>query len=109
MTDFLNNPYCPERKISLAFIGKAPAEIVSFVESFSIRLITLNNNNKIDKTIENHADVNLFHMKRGVFSHDVSHTEILKNFFKAGGAERLFETDVSGSYPNDCKLNFALV
>ena len=109
MTDFLNNPYCPERKISLAFIGKAPDEIVLFIESFSIELIRLNTNYKIDSTIENHADVNLFHMKRGVFSHDVSQTEILKKFFKAGGAVRLLETDVSGSYPNDCKLNFALV
>ena len=109
MTDFLNNPYCPERKISLAFIGRAPDEIKSFIESFSIELITLNTNDKIDKSIENHADVNVLHTGRGTFSLDVSQCEVFKNFFEPGGAVKLFETEVSGFYPNDCKLNFALI
>ena len=105
MSEFLNDPYTPERKIQTAFIGNAPRELKNWIESHNVRLIEIKNNPNLPTPLAGHAEIQIFHAGSGTFVCD----EMQEQLFKVLKFAKASDLTIGSTYPDDCKLNFAVI
>lgn len=106
MTSFIQVPNIPEHKVKLGIIAGTDKNVVESVRSFGIEVLLTDTNNKIDKFISNHADVNLHHLGDKTIIADTSQTDLMQHLISRGMNVFPCEAPVSGKYPYDCRLNF---
>lgn len=106
---FIKRPNLPESPVKTAILDKADDEIICFVESFGIEIIFTDCNLFVDSAISTHADINTFYFGGGEILLDKSQTRLYNLLTEQKMNVSYAESSVSGKYPNDCKLNFALL
>lgn len=106
---FIKHANLPDFPVKTAIIGKTDQKILEFVESFGISVLNTAKNIYIDSAISCHADINTLYLGYGKILLDRSQAALADPLKKHGIKVIFAENHVSGSYPNDCRLNFALL
>ena len=84
-------------------------KVVTELEKRGIRCVILKNNEEIDCSVRNHADMAAFHLPDGRIILDRRQKEAAK-LLKEFGCDYIFtEKEISGAYPDDVMLNAAQV
>lgn len=109
MRRFIEIPNIPVHRVTHAIISGNDQKIVEYVRSFDIDLLLTNANRQIDKFISNHADINYHHLGGRQIVADSSQSVLIAELEALGMDVRLCETEISGVYPGDCRLNFARI
>ena len=110
MTGFVKIPNIPQGRVTTGIVSGENEELLNYLKSFGIKCLLTDENNKIDKFISNHADVNLHHLGSNRIIADDSQSPTLIQNLKSLGFEVLPAVkQVSGKYPDDCRLNHARV
>lgn len=105
---FIKKPNLPKSKVKTAIISNIDKKIIDFIKTYKIELFYTTENNSIDHSISKHADINTFYCGNRKIILDSSQKE-LKCILESRGANVAFShKPVSGSYPEDCKLNCAV-
>ena len=99
-------PFIPSAKVKRAIVGKTDEAITKFIKSFGIDLIQSAENTELDKPIRNHADLSIIRVGEEIFFSDSKQKDIFNNFIPHSN---LIETKVKSPYPNDCRLNAAVI
>ena len=106
---FIKRANLPELPVKTAIIGKTDEELLSFIRSFGIEVIPVYENRFVEPSISFHADINAFYFGRGEILLDKSQISLFNALKERGMKVEFTASAVSGAYPNDCKLNFALL
>ena len=106
---FIKRANLPELPVITAIIGKTDEELLSFIKSFGIEVIPVDENRFVEPSISFHADINAFYFGRGEILLDKSQILLFNALKERGMKVMLAESGVSGAYPDDCKLNLALL
>lgn len=106
MTENHFQPFIPTAKVERAIVGKVDDVILNFIKSFGIDLIRSDENSDLDEPIRNHADVNIIHADNEIFFADRGQSVFINNRFPNS---QVVETTVESPYPNDCRLNVAVI
>ncbi len=106
---FIKHANLPQFPVKTAIIGKTDQELSDFVESFGIKILNTVKNYHVDSAISCHADINALYLGDGKILLDRSQAALAGLLKKRGLTVSFSESHVSGSYPNDCRLNFALL
>lgn len=106
---FIKKPNLPKSKVKTAIVSSTDKRIIDFIEKYKIELYYTTENKAINCSISKHADINAFYVGSGKVILDSSQKE-LKCVLESRGANVAFShKSVSGFYPEDCKLNCAVV
>lgn len=109
MIGFVENPNLPKGKVKIVICGTDDTDIINFFLNSDIEVLRTAPNNDIDIAVSKHADMAVLHLERNKIILDKRQI-ILKNQLENIGMT-VFETDkeIDGAYPNDIKLNFAVL
>ena len=105
MKPFLKTPAVPEHAVSKAIIGMIPQFAEDLLNRQGVELYRVPSNDFVDKSIACHADVSVLHTGDGVFFCDPCAAPVVALLHP--NVLRLIP--VKGAYPDDCKLNIAII
>ncbi len=109
MMNFIENSNLPEKRVKAVICGSDDANIINFFNKKGIEVLQTMPNFDIAPAVATHADMAVLHLGAENIILDRRQAE-LKNKLQRIGMT-VYETDekISGSYPNDIKLNFAVL
>lgn len=108
MTEFIKNPNLPEKRVRTVVCGTHDEKILEFFKSQNINVIPITANRTIDFSVSGHADMAAIHLGGNKILTDKSQTVLCETLSNQGMEVILTENPVSGDYPDDIGLNFAL-
>lgn len=108
MTEFIKSPNLPQRKVKKIICGTKDDKILSFFKSEGIDVVEILENNLIDHSVSLHADMAAVHLGENKLLIDQNQTSLYEKLVQLGADVRFADKTVSGNYPYDIGLNFAL-
>ena len=109
MMSFVDNPNLPEGKVCTIICGDYHEKLFNFLKSRNIDMLKVEPNLNIDNATSTHVDMLAAHLCKNtvlVDSEQCKLAEVLTDM----GAEVVFsDSPVSGSYPDDIRLNFTII
>lgn len=109
MSRFVAKPNLPDGKVEKLVCGDLPGEIITYLENRKVDIFKIKYVDGVDKAISKHADIAVLHLGGNKIITEKRQTELFSEL-KQIGFDVLFTSDIiSGEYPQDVKLNFALV
>ena len=109
MSSFIKCPNLPERDVKTLICGSDDERILSFFNSCGINVILPEKNSDIATPVSCHADMSCLHLGYNSIIVDKRQKELKFALEEIG--MRVYETyeKISGEYPDDIKLNVALL
>ncbi len=108
MSDFIKSANLPDKKIKTVLIGHH-IEIIERLNSLGIKTIVLEDNPDVDFSVRNHADMSALHLGGNSIFLDRRQVSAAEKLGAYGLSVILTEENISGAYPNDVRLNCAIV
>ena len=109
MIEFIPNPNLPDFKVASVICASKDEDILNYFIGVDIRVITCKENLKVDPSIKSHTDIIALHTGGNNIIIDAEQIQLKEELEKSGMNVTLTEKSVSGSYPDDVKLNFAVM
>lgn len=106
---FIDLPNLPQSRVNLCVCGQAQMQIYDFLRSFGINLLISEPNENVDSRIKFHADISVYHAGGKNVILDQTQKKLSQTLIGLGFNVIWAKNRVGGSYPNDCRLNFAAV
>lgn len=107
MSKFIINPNLPENRVEKVIIGNHK-KIIGLLEKHGIEAIILKDNQSVDYSVRNHADMACCYLGEGRIILDKLQTEATEILKRSGMTVFLTESNISGKYPDDIQLNSAV-
>lgn len=108
MSSFVINPNLPEKRVCKIICGTEDELILAFFEKEGIDVIKNKANFCIDPSVARHADMAALHLSGNSVIADKTQSQLICELENLGMSVFTTEKKISGSYPDDIKLNFAL-
>lgn len=108
MSEFILSPNLPTGKIKTVVIGRH-FEIIEKLNLLGIEAVVLDDNPDIDFSVRNHADMAVVHIGKNNLILDKRQTSAAKKLTSLGFNVKFTDEKISGDYPFDVRLNFAII
>ena len=108
MSDFVKRANLPDKKVKTVLIGRHE-QIIEELNSLGIETIVLEDNPDIDFSVRNHADMAALHLGENRIILDKRQSSAAEKLESMGFAVGFTERNISGSYPDDIRLNCAVI
>ena len=108
MSDFIRLPNLPEKDVGAVIIGRHE-DIIKRLNSSGIETVVLEDNPDVEPPIRNHADISAFHLGGRRIILDKRQTAAGDKLKRSGFDIRYTEKEIKGGYPNDVRLNCAVI
>lgn len=109
MIRFIEKANLPQNKVNFVICGSDDEKILSFFEKENIYVIKNKPNPHIDPSVSSHADMSALHLGKSEIILDKAQNVLAENLEKNGIKVHFTENNISGKYPDDVKLNFAVI
>ncbi len=108
MSNFIKSANLPEKRIKTVLIGRHD-DIIKKLNDIGIETVVLEDNTDIDISVGNHADMAALHLGGNRIFLDRRQTAVAEKLTSYGFDVTLTSEKISGKYPDDVRLNCALV
>lgn len=108
MMNFITKANLPEGKVKYIICGTDDSNILNFFKKEGITAIKNRPNKGIDPSVSSHADMCAVHLGKDKILIDKSQSELKSELESSGMTVLETQSEISGEYPSDIKLNFTL-
>ena len=109
MIKFVDEPNLPESKVRTIICGEYCDELCHFLKSRNIEMFKVTPNLDIDEATATHVDMLAIHLGKNVVLVDLEQYELAEALTKIGADILFNDVPVKGDYPDDIRLNFAIM
>lgn len=109
MIRFIENPNLPEGKVSCIICSKMHKEVLNYFLENGIEVIFSEPNFNIEKAVSHHVDLSAVHLGHNCVLVEKKQKKLASLLECRGACVLLSNKDISGGYPEDIGLNFALL
>lgn len=109
MISFVVEPNLPKGKVRTIICGEYCEKLYSFLQSRNIEMIGVAPNFNIDKATSTHADMLAIHLGENLVLLDAGQKALAKALTDMGADIIFTDIPITGIYPNDIRLNFAII
>lgn len=108
MTKFIEKPNLPEKHISRVICGKIPTIFTDFLKKRNIEILFCEDNNDINFSVRNHADMSSVYLGKNKIIVDCKQTSLINKLIDYNFNVVTTKESIKGEYPFDISLNVAL-
>lgn len=105
---FLSNPNLPTNKVTLVAVSSQYPKTINRLNGMGINCMEISPANNLQKPVAAHTDMNILHMGNNNFALNRANT-LAQSDLIATGANIDSLADLAPIYPNDVKLNIAII
>lgn len=109
MISFVKKPNLPSGTVKTVICGTKDESILAFFENCGINVIKTMPNKFIDASVSEHADMSALHLGNDSIIIDTNQNELYEELEQLGVAVQKTCAEICGDYPEDVKLNFAVI
>lgn len=109
MTGFISKANLPENEVTALISGTDDEAVLAYFRRKNITVIKSSPNICIDRAVSTHADMAAVHLGGKNIITDKNQCELLSGLKRLGMNTFVTDGSISGEYPDDIGLNFALV
>lgn len=108
MSEFITWANLPDKKVKTVLIG-CHERIIKSLNSLKIETVVLDDNPEIDFSVRNHADMAALHLGCDRIILDKRQISAAESLERMGFCVGFTEKNIGGEYPDDVRLNCAVV
>ncbi len=109
MMSFVKSPNLPQKKVRAVICSDIDESVISFFNKNSIKAFCNKPNTSIDVAVCSHADMCAVHLGGNKIIVEKTQTDLIKELLNFGFDVTVTDEPIKGDYPNDVKLNFAVI
>jgi len=109
MISYVVNPNLPSGKVNKIVCGTNDKKILDFFAENGIEVLKVEANTEIDPSVSTHADMSVLHFGGNKIIVDKAQSSLESSLKDIGFEVCETKKEIKGKYPDDIKLNFAVV